>query len=126
MLVTLLGMVIEVKPVQPLKAKSPILVTLLGMVIDVKFWQLTKAAPAICSIPAGITYAPLKDGGRYANTWSLYTGDFKPVQREKAAYPMLVTLLGMVIEVKPVQSEKAAYPMLVTQLGIVTEVILLH
>ena len=35
---------------------------------------------------------------------------------------MLVTLLGISIEVKPMQSRKAAYPMLVTLLGIVIEV----
>ena len=29
--------------------------------------------------------------------------DVKPVQPEKAAYPMLVTLSGMVMDVKPVQ-----------------------
>jgi hypothetical protein len=36
MLVTLSGMVIEVKPVQPEKAEAPILVTLSGIVIEVK------------------------------------------------------------------------------------------
>ena len=35
---------------------------------------------------------------------------------------MLVTLLGMVIEVSPEQPEKASFPMLVTLLGIVIEV----
>ena len=35
---------------------------------------------------------------------------------------MLVTLLGIVTEVRPLQPEKAEYPMLVTLLGIVTEV----
>ena len=34
------------------------LVTLLGIVIEVKEEQLLKAAPAICSIPSGIVYAP--------------------------------------------------------------------
>ena len=40
MLVTLSGMVIEVKPLQPEKAHSPMLVTLSGMVIEVKPLQL--------------------------------------------------------------------------------------
>ena len=40
MLVTLLGMVIEVKPEQPEKAEFPMLVTLLEMVIEVKPEQL--------------------------------------------------------------------------------------
>ncbi len=35
---------------------------------------------------------------------------------------MLVTLLGMVTEVRPLQPEKAQFPMLVTLLGMVTEV----
>ena len=35
---------------------------------------------------------------------------------------MLVTLLGMVIEVSPEQSQKARFPMFVTLLGMVTEV----
>ena len=35
---------------------------------------------------------------------------------------MLVTLLGMVMEVRPLQSENAPLPMLVTLLGMVTEV----
>ena len=39
---------------------------------------------------------------------------------------MLVTLLGMVMEVKLVQFSKALLPMLVTLLGMVTEVNLLH
>ena len=36
MLVTLLGIVTEVKPEQPEKAKFPMLVTLLGIVTEVK------------------------------------------------------------------------------------------
>ena len=40
--------------------------------------------------------------------------DVRPLQTRKAAHPMLVTLLGIVTEVKPLQSRKAAHPMLVT------------
>ena len=40
----------------------------------------------------------------------------------KAWSPILVTLLGMVIEVKEEQPEKALLPILVTLLGMVTEV----
>ena len=39
MLVTLSGMVTEVKLLQPQKAAPPMLVTLLGMVTDVKLLQ---------------------------------------------------------------------------------------
>ena len=44
------------------------------------------------------------------------------VQPEKAYSPMLVTLLGISMEVKPMQLEKALFPMLVTLLGISIEV----
>ena len=40
MLVTLLGIVTEVKPLQPQKASLPMLVTLLGIVTEVKPLQL--------------------------------------------------------------------------------------
>ena len=40
--------------------------------------------------------------------------DVKPVQSQKAPYPMLVTLSGMVIEISPLQTAKAHSPMLVT------------
>ena len=43
MLVTLSGMMIDIKPVQSEKVQSPILVTLSGMVIDVKPLQSEKA-----------------------------------------------------------------------------------
>ena len=46
----------------------------------------------------------------------------KPVQLRNTYKPILVTLLGIVIEVKPLQSENAYWSMLVTLLGIVTEV----
>ena len=58
MLVTLLGIVTEVKPVQLVKAPSPMLVTLLGIVTEVKLLQPMKAPPAIDSIPSGMVYAP--------------------------------------------------------------------
>ena len=45
--------------------------------------------------------------------------EVKPVQPEKAEPPMLITLLGMVTEVKLLQPPKALYPMLVTVLGII-------
>ena len=40
--VTEFGMVIDVKPIHPLKAQPPILVTEFGMVIDVKPEQFEK------------------------------------------------------------------------------------
>jgi hypothetical protein len=51
MLVTLLGIVTEVKEEQSPKAYFPMLVTLLGIVTEVKDSQYSKAPPAIGSIP---------------------------------------------------------------------------
>jgi hypothetical protein len=42
---------------------------------------------------------------------------FRPLQLEKALEPMLVTLLGMVMEVRLLQLPKALPSMLVTLLG---------
>ena len=50
----------------------------------------------------------------------------KPLQREKALWPMLVTDIPIVTDVKPSQPRKAYSPMLVTELGIVTDVKLLQ
>ena len=41
--------------------------------------------------------------------------DVKPLQPEKALFPILVTELGIVTEVRPLQSSKARYPILVTE-----------
>lgn len=46
----------------------------------------------------------------------------RPLQPEKAQYPMLVTLLGMVTEVKPLQPRKVLAAILVTLSGMETEV----
>ena len=46
----------------------------------------------------------------------------KPVQPSKAPSPILVTELGIVIEVKPLHLQKASDSISVTELGIVTEV----
>jgi membrane-associated HD superfamily phosphohydrolase len=56
MLVTLLGMVTEVKLLQLLNALSPMLVTLLGMVTEVKFQQLSNAhAPMLVTLLGMVT-----------------------------------------------------------------------
>ena len=53
--VTLLGIVIDVKPVQPKKAPSPIVVMLLGIVIDVKPEQPQNAPSPIAVTLTGMT-----------------------------------------------------------------------
>ena len=60
------------------------LVTLLGIVTEVKLLQLEKAPPAMDSMPSGMVYAPEYEVGINANTCALYTGEVKPVQLEKA------------------------------------------
>ena len=150
MLSTLLGIVTEVKPLQPWKAYSPMLVTLLPIVTEVKPVQPEKALPPMLVTLLGIVT------------------EVKPVHFQKAELPMLSTLLGIIIDVrfekpeqrfagiystsspnikdvirrmngdwsvksehsfafhitelKPLQSRKAIFPMLVTLLPIVTEV----
>ena len=48
--------------------------------------------------------------------------EVKPLQPKKASYPILVTLLGMVMgDVSPLQSLKAEIPILVTPLPNVTD-----
>ena len=54
-MVTLLGMVTEVRPVQSRKAPTPIEVTLLGMVTEVRLVQPQKAYCLISITPFGIT-----------------------------------------------------------------------
>ena len=55
MLVTLSGMVIDVKPLQPEKADCPMLITLSGMVMDVKPLQPEKARRSMLAPPVMIT-----------------------------------------------------------------------
>jgi len=119
-------MVTLVRPVQLKKALLPMLVTLLGMVTLVRPVQREKAAPAIPFVPSSKTmlvFAGIVPLYLYA-TFAAYT---KPsgwlsnhAVLEKASFPMLVTLSGMVTLVRPVQSEKASCPMLVTLFPMVT------
>ena len=55
MLVTLLGMVTEVNPLQPQKAQSPMVVTLLGMVTEVNPLQPQKAQSPMLVTLFGMT-----------------------------------------------------------------------
>ena len=50
------------------------------------------------------------------------TTDFSDVQDWKAPLPILVTLVGMMIDGNDIQSEKALSPILVTLVGIITVV----
>ncbi len=91
--VTLLGMVMEVRLLQPSKAYLPMDVTLLGMTVflqpairaldDVSMMALQLSRESYFALPVSTTI------------------EVKPLQRRKAVSPMDVTLLGMVTEVKP-------------------------
>ena len=71
-----------------------------------------------CSLSANVTPQLLSD----VQALLLINLSFGKTQPEKAEFPILVTLLGMVTEVKEEQEEKALLPILVTLLGMVTEV----
>ena len=81
--------IIEVKPLQPEKAPTPILVTELGIVIEVKPLQPEKALPPILVTELGIVI------------------EIKLLHSEKVPRSMLVTELGIITEVKPLQPMKA-------------------
>ena len=85
-----------VSPVQPEKAKEPMLVTLSGIVTLTSPVQREKAESPMLVTLSGISML------------------VNPVQPEKAFSPILVTLFGIVMFVRFVQPEKAQLPMPVT------------
>ena len=99
MLVTLLGIDMEIRFVQEENVHSFISVTPLGIEMEVKPVQVKASCPIFVTL-FGIEI------------------EVKPVQ-EKAASPIFVTLLGMVIEISPAQPINAQDSMHVTPLGIV-------
>ena len=106
MVVTLLGMVMEVRPEQPKNALLPMLVTLLGIMVflhpnmselfDVLMIALQLLRESYSVLPGSTMM------------------EVRPEQAPNTLLPMLVTLLGMVMEVRPEQPENASSPMLVT------------
>jgi hypothetical protein len=98
MLVTLLGIVMEVSPLQA-KASFPILVTLLGMTVFMH--------PKISSLVAVMTMAlQLPRESKMAFPAST-SKKVRPLQPLKARVPMLVKLLGISTEIKLLQPAKA-------------------
>jgi len=137
MLVTFLGIVIEVRPLQLLKAAAPMPVTLSGIKMEVRLVQLEKAEePMLVTLfgivvfgqPAIRVFVPVSIIALQLSreSYTLFsdstTMEFKLLQPPKALKPMLVTLSGMVKEVRLMQPENADVPMLVTLLGMVMEV----
>ena len=106
MAVTLLGMVMEVRPVQPEKALLPIYVTLLGMFVFTH--------PAI-SVFVDVSIIALHASRESYLLFPLSTTrDVKPAQPEKTPVPIVVTLLGMKTDGRLAQPEKAELSMMVT------------
>ena len=97
MLFTLLGMVMEVKLLQPQNALSPILITLLGMKVFLH--------PTISSLEEVLMIALQLSRESYTGFPLSTTIEFKLLQSENARYPMLVTLFGMATEFKLLHSE---------------------
>ena len=127
--VTALGMVINVRPLQPQNARSPMEVTALGMVINVRPLQPRNASFPIKATVLGITVflqpaiSVLVDVSMMAlqSLRLSYTAfpastciDVKPLQKENTWIPMVVIELGMVTDVRPLHSQKAASMMPVT------------
>jgi hypothetical protein len=98
MLVTELGMVIEDRPLQPSKAYSPMLVTVFG--ITVLLHPVIKVLVFVSMIAL-----QLYRESYFEFPLSTIIED-RPLQSEKAPFPMLVTELGMVTEVRPLQPRK--------------------
>ena len=123
MLVTLLGIVTEVRPLQPENDFSPILVTLPGILIEATFVFPSKKCEGITSTSFPIVTVFIETGNwQEATFMTLYLRSTKLSQLENAPGPILVTLLGIMIEVRPLHLQNAKSSILVTLLGIVTEV----
>ena len=141
MLVTLSGIVIDVRPEQRENADAPMLVTPFGIVIVVSADAPPKTKSPTAAIPSGMTISVNSSSLKYkwCADWSglasalaklirhqdsrfeMFTS-VSPEQRENAESPMLVILSGIVIDVSPEQPENAQSPMLVTPSGIVIDV----
>jgi hypothetical protein len=138
MLVTLLGIVTPVRPVQTVKAPSPTFATLFGISKAPVFpvgYECKKVLFLLYSTPFSEVYTlfpadtliavrlePLKAPSPMLVTLLGIVTLARLLQLLKAPYPMLVTLLGMVTLPRLVQMAKAVFPMLLTLLGIVMPV----
>ena len=98
-----------------LKAPSPILVTLSGMVMEVRLLQPEKVRSSILVIPPGRLIVPTSlTQSRKAATPILVNFEFvgmvmevRLLQPEKAPLPIEVTPSGMAMEVRMLQLPKA-------------------
>ena len=96
MLVTLLGIVALVSPLQPKNASFPMLVTLLGIIVLLQ--------PLIIVFVDVFTIALQLSRLSYTLLPLSTTMLIRPLQALNASVPMLVTLLGIVMLVRPLQA----------------------
>ena len=99
MLVTLLGIVIEVRALQLWNALKPMLVTLLGIIV------LLQPVIKVLEDVSIIALQLLRESYFVFPPETVI--DVRPLQPENAVLSMLVTLLGIVIEVRPLQPSNA-------------------
>ena len=106
---TALGMVMEVSPVQPRKAYSPMAVTVLGMTV---FMQ------PVISLLVAVSMMALQLLGELYTVLLVFTViDSRELQSLNGlVVPIFVTEAGITMEVKPV-FQKALLPMDVNELG---------
>ena len=87
MLVTVAGIVTEVKLVQPRNASDPMPVTLAGIVTEVSPVQPRKAESAMLVTPAGMTNAPVTSLPSIVRVRPLATRFASPVMPHQPAMP---------------------------------------
>ena len=111
--VTLSGITIELKELQPLKASSPIEVTLSGIIV---------VAQPVIKVLVEVSIIALQSSLESYKVFPSFTMiDLKERQPEKASLPIEVTLSGITIELNEGQLEKADLPIEVTPFPIVTK-----
>ena len=113
--VTLSGILIETRLLQPKKALLPIEVTPLGIVV-------TEQPTSKRLLPVSMMALQFSRESYTALPSSTTIEVRFPLQLLKTLFPSEVTLLGMVIEVRLLQPSNALSPIEVTLLGIVMEV----
>ena len=101
------GMVIEERELQYVKALAPIAVTVSGMVTEDKEVHLKNGSSPIVVTPLSMTNEPMLEQspsillGTAETLPGMVNVPVRPEQSLKALFPMVVTLLGIVIPVRP-------------------------
>ena len=118
MLVTLVGIVMEVRLLQPQKADNPMLTTPSGIVAVVRLGRLATAVSLRTNTPSysfSKSVAPQFSLSRQVLLLIKFSDS--NIHSENAMLPMLVTLEGIVMEVRLKHSKNASFPMFVKPSG---------